>query len=126
MARKRKKQKLVKILPPDPALAGPDFRDLNSALSYYSQYYTVHTARHWVADWMSISDYSPEEIESYKATDSWHTSITMCAIARLLHQGCPLYGQEEAFLQDRVSAILNIPPMKIDFKDVGYEFRPIF
>ncbi len=99
------------IMGPEPAKQGaqfvPDRVNLINAYSWYAEQYEVPKVRHWVIDWMRSSDaFSDEDTKAYEASKDMHTSMTMCAVARMLMLGCPLSKVELDYLTTRIREVI--------------------
>lgn len=101
------------ITGPEPAMQGaqfvPDRVNLINAYTWYNEQYDVPRVRHWVADWMRSSDsFSDEDVKVYEASKAKHTSMTMCAISRMLMENCPLTKTEINYLKTRIRDIVAL------------------
>lgn len=105
----------------DPALVGADFKyttmNMIHAFNWYSGNHDVKAARPWVTEYMRNHGYTDEQIAHYERSETWQSSITMCAIARLINQGCKLEGEHENFLRDRIALVLKktVIPTVVEF-----------
>lgn len=108
------------VLGKEPVKAGSDLTNdrvaLALAYSWYNSTYTAKEGRPWVIAWMEKNGYTKTQIEHYRVSEIWRTSITMCSIARMLTLGVKLSGAEPQFLRDNIAEVLRRTPMEVEQK----------
>ena len=90
------------------------YNTFRKSLDYYNSKYTGKDLKPEVISWMKSNGYESEVIAHFESIESWHSSITMGAIAACLNRGMPEYrddfnnGKNSAeWLRNAIADVLN-------------------